>query len=152
MMNTKFILRVAALLSCATFGACAQTKAPISAWSGIIVYSSCNADEAFNESPECFKNAPGAKFALYDDTNRVMYSLEPQESAAGRLGEVVTVHGTLDDDLIHVSRLELFSVGLTVGQRAPTFSLRDQFGHLQTLETLRGKNGTVLLFFRSADW
>ncbi|HEY2457828.1 MAG TPA: hypothetical protein VGI13_11045, partial [Candidatus Acidoferrum sp.] len=39
-------------------------------WSGILVSSSCNADEAFNESPECFKDVPGAKFALYDDTNR----------------------------------------------------------------------------------
>lgn len=129
-----------------------QDKKPASAWSGIIVYSSCNADEAFNESPECFKNAPGAKLALYDDTNRVMYNLEPQEPAAGHLGEVVTVHGTLDDDTIQVSRVELLSVGLAIGQKAPPFSLHDQFGQVQTLESLKGSKGTVLLFFRSADW
>ena len=129
-----------------------QDKKPASAWSGIIVYSSCNADEAFNESPECFKSAPGAKLALYDDTNRVMYSLEPQEPAAGHLGQVVTVHGTLDDDAIEVSRLEPLSVGLAVGQKAPPFSLHDQFGQVQTLDSLKGDKGTVLLFFRSADW
>ena len=129
-----------------------QDKKPASAWSGIIVYSSCNADEAFNESPECFKSTPGAKLALYDDTNRVMYSLEPQEPAAGHLGQVVTVHGTLDDDAIEVSRLEPLSVGLAVGQKAPPFSLHDQFGQVQTLDSLKGNQGTVLLFFRSADW
>ena len=44
------------------------------------------------------------------------------------------------------------SVGLPVGQRAPAFTLSDQFGHHQSIETLQGSNGTVLLFFRSADW
>jgi peroxiredoxin len=44
------------------------------------------------------------------------------------------------------------TLGLAVGQRAPAFSMRDQFGRVQTLETLKGTNGTVLLFFRSADW
>ena len=154
-MNTKIsVFLMAALLSlCSAVYLAGQSQKSEPLWSGIIVYSSCNADEAFNESPECFKNAPGAKLALYDDTNRVMYSLEPQEPAAGHLGQVVTVHGKLlDDDTIQVSRLELLSVGLAVGQKAPPFSLKDQFGQVQTLDSLKGKNGTVLLFFRSADW
>ena len=44
------------------------------------------------------------------------------------------------------------AVGLPVGQKAPAFSIRDQFGYEQSNETLKGPNGTVLLFFRSADW
>jgi peroxiredoxin len=44
------------------------------------------------------------------------------------------------------------SIGLGVGQKAPPFSLHDQFGRVQTLDSLRGPKGTVLLFFRSADW
>ena len=44
------------------------------------------------------------------------------------------------------------SIGLEIGQRAPAFALVDQFGHEQSNETLRGSKGTVLLFFRSADW
>ena len=44
------------------------------------------------------------------------------------------------------------SIGLPVGEKAPPFELRDQFGRAQSNETLRGSNGTILLFFRSADW
>ncbi len=121
-------------------------------WSGTLVSSSCNADEAFNESLECMKNVPGAKLALYDDTNRLVYGLAPQESVTAHLGDTVTVRGTLDGDTIHTASIELMSIGLAVGQKAPAFSLRDQFGRIQTLDTLKGANGTVLLFFRSADW
>lgn len=131
----------------------AQTNAPHDGtWSGILVSSSCNPDEAFNESPECYKDVPGAKFSLYDDTNRVMYGLAPQASVTAHLGDAVTVKGTLDDDAIQLSSFELMSIGLAVGQKAPAFSLRDQSGNTQTFDTLQGPKGTVLLFFRSADW
>jgi len=43
------------------------------------------------------------------------------------------------------------SFGLEVGAKAPSFSLKDQFGQKQSNETLQGTNGTVLLFVRSAD-
>jgi hypothetical protein len=43
-------------------------------------------------------------------------------------------------------------VGLETGHQAPAFVLSDQFGRQQSNETLKGLNGTVLLFFRSADW
>lgn len=152
-MIKRFLLCAAAVFSVDAVGAAAQTNtANPGAWSGSIVYSSCNADEAFNESPECFRAAPGAKLALYDDTNRVMYSLEPQEKMAGHLGETVTVHGTLDGERIQVASIELMSIGLGVGQKAPAFSARDEFGRVQTLDSLKGPKGTVLLFFRSADW
>jgi cytochrome oxidase Cu insertion factor (SCO1/SenC/PrrC family) len=44
------------------------------------------------------------------------------------------------------------AIGLETGQLAPTFALTDQFGHQHTNETLKGTKGTVILFFRSADW
>jgi hypothetical protein len=44
------------------------------------------------------------------------------------------------------------AIGLAIDQPAPAFSLRDQFGHEQSSSTLKGSKGTVLLFFRSADW
>jgi hypothetical protein len=81
-----------------------------------------------------------------------MYGLGPQESVTAHLGDTVTVRGTLDDDTIRVASIELMLIGLAVGQKAPAFSLRDQFGRIQTLDSLKGANGTVLLFFRSADW
>src|SRR5207244_12411601 len=117
-------------------------------WSGVRVYSSCNADEAFAESPECTKNVPGAKLSLYDDTNRVMYGIEPQASVSAHLGDTVTVRGTLDDDTIRIASIELMSIGLAVGQKAPAFSACDQFGEIQTLDSFKGTNVTVLIFFR----
>jgi hypothetical protein len=142
-----------ALFSIASLAVAGQNNARNSgSWSGILVSSSCNADEAFFESPECNKLVPGAKLSLYDDTNRVMYDLEPQDKVVFPLGDTVTVRGTLGGDTIRMASIERMSIGLAVGQKAPAFSVRDQFGRVQTLATLKGRNGTVLLFFRSADW
>ena len=90
---------------------------------------------------------------LCDDTTRQIFDLESQAQAAGHLGDAVTVRGALEGNTVHVSSLELLtSIGLRVGQKAPAFSARDQFGREQTLESLKGSHGTILLFFRSADW
>jgi len=132
-----------------------QTKmANSGSWSGVIVNSTCSADEAFAESPECTKpGVPGAKLALYDDTIRQVYALESQEKVTAHLGDSVTVQGTLQDKTLQVASMEMLtSIGLAVGQKAPALEARDQFGHEQTLDTLKGQHGTVLLFFRSADW
>jgi len=122
-------------------------------WSGVVVNAACNADEAFAEAAKCTAETPGAALALYDDTIRQVYVLDPQDQAKGRLGDSVTVQGSLEGSVIHVASLKPFSeVGLRAGQKAPDFSATDQFGKTQTLETLRGRKGTVLLFYRSADW
>jgi hypothetical protein len=122
-------------------------------WSGVIINSGCTADEAFAEAAKCTDKVPGGKFVLYDDTTRQIFDLDPQDQAIGHLGDSVTVAGTLEGNAIRVSSLELLTaIGLPVGQRAPAFSLPDQFGHEQTLDSLKGPHGTVLLFFRSADW
>ncbi len=42
--------------------------------------------------------------------------------------------------------------GVPAGKHAPPFRARDQFAKEQTLSSLMGPNGLVLLFFRSADW
>ena len=122
-------------------------------WSGVIINSGCTPDEAFAEAAKCTDQVPGGKLVLYDDTTRQIFDLNPQDKATGHLGDGVTVAGILEGNAIHVSSLELLtSIGLPVGQKAPAFSLADQFGHEQTLASLKGPHGTVLLFFRSADW
>jgi peroxiredoxin len=122
-------------------------------WSGVIINGTCTPDEAFAEAAKCTDVTPGAAFALYDDTIRQVYALEPQDQAKGHLGDSVTVQGTLDANKIQVASIQMFSeVGLRTGEKAPDFSARDQFGNTQTLETLKGSKGTVLLFYRSADW
>ena len=42
--------------------------------------------------------------------------------------------------------------GIPAGRAAPPFRAKDQFAKEQTLSSLMGRNGLVLLFFRSADW
>jgi len=42
--------------------------------------------------------------------------------------------------------------GSNVGRKMPFFATRDQFGHEVSSDSLKSPKGTVLLFFRSADW
>jgi hypothetical protein len=42
--------------------------------------------------------------------------------------------------------------GLKIGERIPPLDVVDQFGRHQTLASLTGPKGLVLLFVRSADW
>ena len=121
-------------------------------WSGVIINSGCTADEAFAELDKCYDKR-GGKVSLYDDTTRQIYELDAQAQAARYFADSVTVEGTLQGNTIQVAQIrKLTSFGLEVGQKAAAFSARDQFGREQTLETLKGPRGTVLLFFRSADW
>jgi len=122
-------------------------------WSGVIINSGCTVDEAFAEAAKCTEKIPEAKLVLYDDTTRQIYDLEPQTQVQGNLGNSVRVEGALEASTIHLSSLKLLtSIGLAVGEKAPAFTARDQFGQERTLESLKGPHGTVLLFFRSADW
>jgi peroxiredoxin len=42
--------------------------------------------------------------------------------------------------------------GLQPGTKVPAFTLKDQDGNAQTLKSLAGPNGLLILFNRSADW
>jgi len=48
--------------------------------------------------------------------------------------------------------IDVSALGPQVGERVPDFSLPDQHGKLQSLESVRGPNGSLILFHRSADW
>lgn len=43
-------------------------------------------------------------------------------------------------------------LGPKVGETLPAFEAKDQDGRARTFESLKGPNGLVLVFFRSADW
>ena len=131
-----------------------SNSATSGSWSGVIVNGDCTLDEAFTEAARCTEDRGlGAKLVLYDDTIRKLYTLDPQDQAVGHLGDGVTVAGDLQGNTIKVASFKLLTaIGLSVGQKAPAFTARDQFGREQTLATLRGPKGTVILFFRSADW
>lgn len=42
--------------------------------------------------------------------------------------------------------------GVAVGEKIPAFEALDQSGRSWTFDTIKGPNGAVLLFYRSADW
>jgi hypothetical protein len=44
------------------------------------------------------------------------------------------------------------AIGPKVGETVPDFELRDQHGQPRTLAALAGPGGTMLVFYRSADW
>jgi hypothetical protein len=49
-------------------------------------------------------------------------------------------------------QVDVNAIGPQVGQNAPAFNLPDQNGQPQSLATVAGPKGTMLVFFRSADW
>jgi peroxiredoxin len=152
-MPRRSLVCAVALLFAVTLTLLGQDKlASSGSWSGVIINSTCSVDEAFAEVAKCTaSNVPGATLVLYDDTIRKIYNLDPPATAG--LADAVIVHGTVDGNTIRGASIKaLTSFGLDVGQKAPPFSARDQFGRVQTLETLKGSKGTVLLFYRSADW
>ena len=155
-MRTSFLLTwTVALFFVSGLALARQTdNANSGSWSGVIINSNCSPDEAFAEAAKCTeKGAPGVRLSLYDDTTRQIFVLDPQDQAVGHLGDSVTVSGTVEGNTLHVTSFKMLTgIGLAVGRKAPAFTARDQFGQQQSLATLKGPNGTVLLFFRSADW
>ena len=47
---------------------------------------------------------------------------------------------------------QAMDLGPQVGETLPSFSLKDQNGDIQSFDSLKGENGLVLAFVRSADW
>ena len=50
------------------------------------------------------------------------------------------------------AQTDISKIGPQVGDKAVDFSLVDQKGTSRTLKTVAGPKGTMLVFFRSADW
>lgn len=48
--------------------------------------------------------------------------------------------------------VDVTTLGPQVGQKAITFQLPDQQGRPQSLASVAGPKGTMLVFFRSSDW
>lgn len=50
------------------------------------------------------------------------------------------------------TRPDAATLGPSVGQPLPAFEVKDSKGGARTFQSLKGPNGLVLVFFRSADW
>ena len=60
--------------------------------------------------------------------------------------------GTLCMLAMAVLQGQSIKTGPAVGQPVPDFSARDQANREQTLKSIGGPKGVMLVFFRSADW
>lgn len=76
---------------------------------------------------------------------------------------MATHHTTLRQRTLGISCVSVFlwalplgsqpvPTGPAVGARVPDFSANDQTGRVQSLKTLMGPKGLLLVFYRSADW
>jgi hypothetical protein len=54
--------------------------------------------------------------------------------------------------LIALAQTPAPKTGPAVGETVPPFSATDQNGRTQTLSSIVGPAGAMLVFFRSADW
>jgi hypothetical protein len=50
------------------------------------------------------------------------------------------------------TRIDVSKLGPQVGGRVPDFSLPDQNGKTQTVQSIMGPKGAMVVFVRSADW
>jgi hypothetical protein len=49
-------------------------------------------------------------------------------------------------------KIDVSKLGPQVGERVPDFNLKDQNGKTWTLQSIMGPKGSMLVFYRSADW
>lgn len=79
-----------------------------------------------------------------------------RQSDGDRLPPVMRLRAFALATLTLIAVAELFSQvsqrGPQVGEVVPDFSLVDQSGATQTLKSVLGPAGAILVFFRSADW
>lgn len=48
--------------------------------------------------------------------------------------------------------VDVRALGPQIGEQVPGFALPDQNGNIQTLESIMGERGAMLVFHRSANW
>jgi hypothetical protein len=73
----------------------------------------------------------------------------------GSVGFVVAVATVAATALVSTqprTPVDVSRLGPQVGERVPDFTLPDQSGRSQTLQSIVGERGAMLVFFRSADW
>lgn len=65
-------------------------------------------------------------------------------AASAAMGTLLATH--------QAQSVDVTTLGPQVGQKAIGFQLPDQNGRTQSLASVAGPKGTMLVFFRSSDW
>jgi hypothetical protein len=79
-----------------------------SSWTGWITDSDCGAKGTSEKHADCARKCvadKGAKYVLYNTSDKKVYNLDDQSAAAEHVAHLVKVKGTMDGDTIHVSSI-----------------------------------------------
>jgi len=75
----------------------------------------------------------------------------PKIALAAGIAACLIANGSAQTRKAAVTKSNI-ATGPAVGEKIPAFEAVDQNGKRQTFESLKGPNGLLLLFHRSADW
>lgn len=110
-MVKRVLICMVTLLFVAGLTRAGQSETPKSkSWSGYVTDTMCGAKGASADHADCATKCVkehGAKFALYDESTKKVYVLDPQEKVAEHAGHEVTVEGTLEGDTIHLTSISM---------------------------------------------
>ncbi len=88
----------------------AADKGTAGSWTGWITDSMCGAKGESAKHADCAAKCVkehGAKYALYNPTDKKVYVLDPQDTVAAHAGHHVTVKGMVEGDTIKVTSIEM---------------------------------------------
>ena len=84
--------------------------------------------------------------------NRYDARLSTSVAVALLLAAPVCAPAAAQDSRAARKKIDVSTLGPQAGGRVPDFSLPDQTGRIQTLQSIMGSRGAMLVFLRSADW
>lgn len=106
-MSKRLLICAVALL---VAGGIALAASKDGSWTGWVTDTHCGAKGTSEKHVECAKKCVdgiGAKYALYNPTDKKVYVLDPQDQAAAHAGHHVTVEGTADGDTIKIKSIKM---------------------------------------------
>ncbi len=107
-MSKRLIVCAVALLIVAGISLAAGTEG---SWTGWVTDNMCGAKGANEKHAECATEkcvkGMGAKYALYNPSDKKVYILDPQDKVAEHAGHYVTIKGTAEGDTIKVTSISM---------------------------------------------
>jgi hypothetical protein len=110
-MSKRFLVCVVLVLFAVSL-TLAAPKGTKGSWSGWITDSACGAKGNSEAHADCAKKCvkeKGAKWALYNEADKKVYILDPQEGVEAHAGHHVKVSGTLGGDTIHNAKISMIA-------------------------------------------
>ena len=107
---SKRLLFCAVALLLAAGASLAGGKGKEGSWTGWVTDTHCGAKGQSADHATCANKCVkemGAKYALYNPTDKRVYTLEPQDKAAPHAAHYVTVKGTAEGDTINVTSITM---------------------------------------------